>query len=302
MSVMRSILLAGSESQWLRETAPRIGFVRKAVTRFMPGESLEEILPVVQDYEKRGVQTVFTKLGENVKDRAEARAVSDHYLEVLRKVGALGLSTEASVKLTQLGLDLDPEFCFENTLRIVEASEPSRPVWIDMESSPYVDATLKLYENLLAQHKHVGICLQAYLYRTKDDIERLKQIGGAVRLVKGAYREPAEVAYPKKADVDENYFRLTEQLIDSEMPTVVATHDKALIARICTLADKKQARDRVAFTMLYGIQSEEQFRLAKAGWRSKCLIAYGSYWFPWYMRRLAERPANVWFVAKNMLG
>jgi proline dehydrogenase len=302
MNLMRSILLAGSESQWLRQTAPRLGFVRKAVTRFMPGETLEEILPVAREYESQGVQTVFTKLGENVKDRDEARAVSDHYREVLAQVRAQGLATEVSVKLTQLGLDLDPDFCFENLLRIVEASEPSRPVWVDMESSPYVDVTLKLYEKVLAKHPHTGVCLQAYLYRTADDIRRLKEMGGAVRLVKGAYREPESVAFPKKADVDRNFYDLACQLLDSGMRTVMATHDTALIARICRYAEQRGlAKDSFAFTMLYGIQRAEQFRLAREGWRSKCLIAYGSYWFPWYMRRLAERPANVWFVAKNMI-
>jgi proline dehydrogenase len=181
-------------------------------------------------------------------------------------------------------------------------------VWIDMESSPYVDATLELYRNLRQRYSNVGVCLQAYLLRTAEDMDSLLPMGPAIRLVKGAYLEPASVAFPRKADVDENFFSLSAKLLSKEARTagvrsVIATHDVSLIHRVEALAraEKLTGAD-FQFVMLYGIQRAEQLRLARDGWRSGVLISYGTFWFPWYMRRLAERPANVGFVIRNLLG
>lgn len=304
---MRSILLAGSQSTWLRKQATRRRFVRRSVERFMPGEEIEDALRAARTLENQSIGTVFTKLGENVTERAEAEQVTAHYLDAYARIRERGLSTEISVKLTQLGLDIDPEFCAAQVEALVQAAAP-KILWIDMESSQYTDVTLDLYRKALRKHGNAGLCLQAYLHRTADDIQKLLPMGPAIRLVKGAYREPAEIAFPNKADVDENFFQLTRMLLaDDARKTgtryVAATHDPALIRRIEGFV-KEQAipRDCFCFTMLYGIQRAEQFRLAEAGYVSKCLIAYGPYWFPWFMRRLAERPANVWFVAKNLLG
>ncbi len=293
---MRSALLAGSQSIWLREHATRWPFVKRAVRKFMPGEELSDALSVAHGLEASGIGTVFTKLGENVKDRAEATAVTDHYVEALERAKAQGLKTEVSVKLTQMGLDLDLEFCYANLEQVVKAA--SNVVWVDMEYSQYVDSTLALYRRALSKFNNVGICLQAYLYRTDDDLASLLPMKPAIRLVKGAYKEPAEIAFPKKSDVDENYFALTRKMLDAGCRTAIATHDKALIARIAALGHAKKS---YAFTMLYGIQTGEQMRLVRDGHDSRVLVAYGDYWFPWYMRRLAERPANVWFVAKNLM-
>ena len=306
MSMVRSVLLAGSQSRWLREQAPRFRFVRDAVSRFMPGEKLEDALEAARALQRENIAAVFTALGENITDKAEAEAVAAHYVDVLRRIHLSGLRAEVSVKLTQLGLDLDAGLACENLRRIVEAAGPASTVWIDMEASNYTERTLELYRRLRFSHPNVGVCLQAYLYRTREDLESLIPLGPAIRLVKGAYKEPHTVAFPRKRDVDENYFKLAQRMLSEYARTrgvraAFGTHDRALIARIAAHAlSIGLSKDAFQFQMLYGIQRQEQLRLARDGWRSTVLIAYGSYWFPWFMRRLAERPANVWFVARNL--
>ena len=280
--------------------------MRRAVSRFMPGETVQDALAAAQDLERLSIGTVFTHLGENIADKTEAERVTHHYVEVLDQIREAGLGTEVSVKLTQLGLDLSPELCYQNVARIIEQAGLNSVVWIDMEASNYVDATLDLYRRARTAYPNVGICLQAYLYRTKEDIDDLIRRGAAIRLVKGAYKESPAVAYPHKADVDQNYFVLVQRLLSDEarshcVRAAVATHDVKLIRRIIDSAEsKKLGKSSFEFQMLYGIQRQEQLRLAREGWKSIVLIAYGSFWFPWYMRRLAERPANVFFVARNL--
>jgi proline dehydrogenase len=306
MGLSRSILLAGSQSKWLRERATRYRFVRRTVSRFMPGEALDDALASARDLESQGMATVFTHLGENVANPDEVEQVAQHYLGVLDRIQAMRLPAEISVKLTQLGLDLDSDICYANLRRLIERAGPKSTVWIDMEASPYVDATLKLYGRARCVYPNVGVCLQAYLYRTADDLAALMPLGPAIRLVKGAYMEPASLAFPRKRDVDENFFDLTKRLLGDEARRVglraaIATHDVRLIRRTQQLTTSMGlARDSFEFQMLYGIQRAEQLCLAKEGWRSTVLIAYGSYWFPWFMRRLAERPANVGFFLRNL--
>jgi len=307
MAIMRSFFLACSQSAWMRERATHYRFVRRAVSRFMPGETAQDALSAAQQLQKLSIATVFTRLGENITDRSEANAVTEHYLQVLDRIRELGLAAEVSVKLTQLGLDLSPEIAFENLVRIIQHADGASIVWIDMEASNYVDVTLDLYRRARSQYPNTGICLQAYLYRTAKDIESLMAPGFAIRLVKGAYMEAPGVAFPRKSDVDENYFKLARQLLSDParslgIRTAFATHDINLIRRIIGYAEsEKLSTSSFEFQMLYGIQREEQLRLAREGWKSIVLIAYGSYWFPWYMRRLAERPANVFFVLRNLL-
>ena len=306
MSLMRSALLAASQNKWLRENAANYPFVRRSVSRFMPGEHLEAALNAADALEQKKIGSVFTHLGENVTDRQEAQQVAEHYLEVLRRIHAAGLRTEISVKLTQLGLDLSPGFCFENLEKIIQKEKKEAIVWVDMESSSYVDATLELYRKALQKYANVGICLQAYLYRTRKDLEELLPMRPAIRLVKGAYKEPPEIAYPKKADVDENYYALgqimmTAQAAGTCLRAAFGTHDVQLIRRLAEHAAKASlAKSAFEVQMLYGIQREEQERLAREGYRSVVLVAYGTYWFPWFVRRLAERPANLWFMARNL--
>lgn len=306
MALMRSLLLAASQNAWLRKNAVNFPFVRRSVSRFMPGESLEAALQAAHALEQRKIAGVFTNLGENVKDRAEALQVAEHYLEVLRRIQESGLHTEISVKLTQLGLDLSPDFCFQNLDRIIAAENKDSIVWVDMEASSYVDATLDIYERALGKYPNVGICLQAYLYRTQKDLEALLPLRPSIRLVKGAYKEPASLAYPKKLDVDENYFVLAATMMEAQAAgscprAAFGTHDVKLIRRLAEHSARHGfPKSQFEVQMLYGIQREEQERLAREGYRSAVLVAYGTYWYPWFVRRLAERPANLWFMARNL--
>jgi len=302
---MRRSLLKASQSQWLRERAPRYGFMRRAVKRFMPGENVEDALTAAQTLASNGIGTVLTHLGENITDRAEAQEVSKHYLDVLDRIRAANLPAEVSVKLTQLGLDLDNEFCYSNLVALIEHTPAEKTLWIDIEQSPYVDVTLQLYRRARKAYANVGVCVQAYLFRTEKDLDALISIGASVRLVKGAYNEPAEIAFPLKRDVDENYLHLAQRLLSPEsrkmrVRAAMATHDRVLIKKIVEWsASQGIAKAHLEFQMLYGIQRSEQLRLVRDGYRCNVLISYGSFWFPWFMRRLAERPANVLFLARN---
>ncbi len=308
MGLMRTALLAGSESAWLRRRAPHLPFVKKAVTRFMPGERLEDALEAANALQRQGIGVVLTELGENVFDAAQADAATRHYADALEQVRTRGLDCHISVKLTQLGLDVDRERCHAN-LRTLAADAKARNnlVWIDMEQHRYVDATLELYRRVLRDFPNVGVCLQAYLYRTKDDLISLIPLGGGIRLVKGAYREPPDVAMPKKRDVDENFLAMARIMMSGDarasgLRAVFGTHDRRLVAAIHEqMRASGLARESVEFHLLFGIQREEQARLAREQYRVRVLISYGAQWFPWYMRRLAERPANVLFVVKSML-
>jgi len=307
MSMMRSVLLAISENRWMRERGPRLWFVRRAARKFMPGEASDDMLRAAGELRPAGIDAVFTRLGENVTDAAEASAVTRHYLDVLDAIAAQGIRCEPSIKLTQLGLDLGKDQAYAHLRALAERSHATgNYLWIDMEQTSYVDVTLELTRRLKREFPRVGVCLQAYLYRAKDDLKVLIDEGIGVRLVKGAYKEPAELAYPKKADVDENFFALAVTMLEglsrrNGFRPVFGTHDSALIVRIRAHAERAglAARD-VEVHMLYGIQRAEQGRLVNDGAIVRVLIAYGAYWFPWYMRRLAERPANVWFVLRSM--
>jgi proline dehydrogenase len=306
MALMRSMLLAASQNVWLREHAVKYPFVRRSVSRFMPGETLEEALGAAQGLLQRHIGSVFTHLGENVSDRDEAHKVTEHYVEVLDRIHEQKLPSEVSVKLTQLGLDLSPEFCFENLQRIIERENAGAIVWVDMEASNYVDVTLEIYQRALKRYPNVGICLQAYLYRTKKDLDALLPLRPSIRLVKGAYKEDASIAFPKKSDVDENYFALAKEMLRAKatgtcVRAAFGTHDVALIRRLAEhVAQQGWAKSELEVQMLYGIQRAEQERLARDGCRSIVLVAYGTYWYPWFVRRLAERPANLWFMLRNV--
>jgi proline dehydrogenase len=306
--LLRSALLRGSQSAWVRERALRAPFVRRSVSRFMPGERLEDALGAAKALQVRGIGTILTRLGENLSAANEAEGVTRHYLDVLDEVQRARLDCQVSVKLTQLGLDLDPDVCFENLLRLVErAVARENFIWIDMESSGYVDATLDQYRRARAKATRVGVCLQAYLRRTASDLESLLPLEPAIRLVKGAYKEPPEVAFPRKRDVDESYFTLATRFL-SASPAArssllgIATHDAGLLQRLQGfIASREIPPNLYEIEMLYGIQRALQERLVAEGRHLRVLISYGEYWFPWYMRRLAERPANVWFVLKSAL-
>src|SRR6202521_3631936 len=306
MSIVRSMLLAASQNQWLRHHATNYGFVKHSVSRFMPGETFDDALGAAENVRSRKIGTVLTHLGENVKDRAEAQQVTERYLEVLERFQQKDLPAEISVKLTQLGLDLSPELCFDHLNAIISRAPKSSIVWVDMEASNYVDATLDLYRRALQAHPNVGICLQAYLHRTKDDLAKLLPLRSSIRLVKGAYNEPPEIAFSRKRDVDENYFALAKEMLIAKkenrcVRAAFGTHDLVLIRRLSDFCSAEGfARADFEVQMLFGIQRAEQERLANEGCTSIVLVAYGSYWYPWFVRRLAERPANLWFMVRNV--
>lgn len=306
MAILRQALLRASRSRWLERQVRRRGFVRRAVARFMPGETLDDALAAAEAVRGLGISTLLTLLGENVSDPAEAEAVARHYLEVLDRAAERRLDAQISVKLTQLGLDLGVEKV-RGHLGVVarRAAERGSFVWLDMEDSSYTDRTLEIYTELRERHSNVGVCLQAYLRRSERDLSDLLPLRPAIRVVKGAYREPKSLAFPRRSDVDRNYLRLAARLLEAARTDgprpAFGTHDLRLIEEIGSRAQAMGLpKERYEFEMLYGIQRGAQARLAREGYRMRVLISYGSAWFPWYMRRLAERPANLWFVVRNL--
>ena len=305
--VLRKVLLWCARSTWMRERMPRLPFMQKAVRRFMPGDTIDDALGAAVDLQVLGISTIYTKLGENVTEPAGAQAVVDHYLELLRRLGSSEIDGEISVKPTQLGLDVDEDACFANLVALAAAAEAQGSyLWIDMEDSSYVDRTLDLYQRLRASHARTGICLQAYLRRTAKDVERLLPINPAIRLVKGAYDEPKAVAFRTKREVDANYLGVAVTLLRETrtrpLRVGLGTHDVELVAQIASHAAAAGIpKDAFEVQMLFGIRAREQRALARAGYRVQTLIAYGAAWYPWYMRRLAERPANVLFALRQLL-
>ena len=286
-TTMRSILLWMARNPWLRDRLPRLRFARRAVRRFMPGEDAESALTAAKGFEADGITVMFTRLGENVTKIEEGDAVAEHYLGLMDTIGERAIDGEISVKLTQLGYDIDRDRALAHCERLAEkAAGQGRTLWVDMEGSDYVDGTLELYERLHAAHPNTGICLQAYLHRTAADIQRLLPQNPGVRLVKGAYAEKATIAYQKRPEVDANYVALAVAMLEGmraghTVTLGLGTHDVELIEQIAEHADAL-GLDRTAFEveMLYGIRSGEQRRLAKTGYRVQNLIAYDEAWYP----------------------
>lgn len=308
-AVLRSGLLWASTNPTLKARVPRLPFIRRAVSRFMPGENLEDALAACETLRERGIGSLVTLLGENVTTAEQARAVVTHYAGVLDEIARRGLDTEISVKPTHLGLDQGAGVAVRN-LGDLAACATSHPgiAWVDMEGSASMQATLDVYRAVHAAHPNTGLCIQAYLRRTSADLEQLLAPDTAppnLRLVKGAYAEPPAIAFEKKAEVDASFMALAARMLDAAATNpgrlVFGTHDPRAIHAIAEAAVARGLpKTAFEFHMLYGIQREEQQRLAAEGFRVKVLISYGSAWFPWYMRRLAERPANLAFVLRNV--
>ena len=306
--MLRQALLWASRNPWLEQRLPRQAFVKRAVRRFMPGEDPGAALAAAEVFQGQGIGTVLTELGENLSEPSEARTVVERYAALFAEIARRNLDAEISVKPTHLGLDLGPDLASSGIERLAALSAAQRKVlWIDMEGSAYTDATLALYRRARGTQPGVGLCLQSYLRRTAADLESLLDRPPMIRLVKGAYAEPASIAYSRKADVDARFFDLAQRLLTAardhpQARVGIATHDRSLITRIIEAADAARVpRSSYEFQMLYGIQRAEQLRLAQQGFRVRVLISYGPAWFPWYLRRLAERPANLWFVLRNMV-
>jgi proline dehydrogenase len=272
----------------------------------MPGESVSEALNTASEFKAYSISNIFTYLGENITDLSEAGQVTDHYLNVLEKIEESGLPVSISLKLTQIGFDLSKDQTYHNFKSILSlAGKTGNFVWIDMEDSSYTDRTIDFYKAIKTDFPNTGICLQAYLYRTESDIQNLQEISPNIRLVKGAYLESSDVAFPKRKDVDENYLKLAKLLLDGykagQITPSFATHDERLLTQIADYISRSEINScNFNINMLYGIKPGLQRKLAAAGFDVAVLISYGDAWFPWYMRRLAERPANLGFVLKNM--
>jgi len=308
MALARQALLWASRNPWLAERFPKYRFAQAAVRRFMPGTTAESALEATSRRDPAIRGTILTRLGENVTSLADATAVVEHYLQVADMIRDGGAPAQISIKLTQFGLDLSDTATLDNVCRLASHLDAAgNTLWIDMEDSSCVDRTLHVFETLLEQRHNVGVCLQAYLYRTRADLDRLLEKTVAIRLVKGAYREPATVAFPRKRDVDDNFFQLGRTLLAATTNIThgprpgLGTHDIELVRLLAATAETDGVPfDAYEIQMLYGIQTAAQIRLARAGHRVRVLVSYGEEWFPWYVRRLAERPANLWFVVRNM--
>jgi proline dehydrogenase len=308
MPLTRSLFLGLARSESLRRLAIGFGPARAMSRRFVAGEGLDQAVSVVQVLNGQGLLATLDHLGENVTTETEARDSTNEILDLVEAIEGSGLNSGVSVKLTQLGLDLGPWLAAENLQRIVaRAATAGCFVRIDMESHEYVDATLEILAGLWDQYKNVGAVIQSYLHRSPDDVARLVRMGVSVRLVKGAYDEPPAVAYPDKADTDAAFIRLMEMLFSPEARTngvylAIATHDTRLIDWAKGYADQQGIdRKRFEFQMLYGIRSALQRQLVAEGYRVRTYVPYGQQWWPYFMRRLAERPANILFLARNLV-
>jgi proline dehydrogenase len=304
---MRSLLLWCAQNRWLATHVPSWGFARRAVRRFLPGEGFDAALRAAVAFKAQHVGALFTRLGENVTDLAEAGAVVQHYESVVTESAAAGIDFEISVKPTQLGLDIDAGAAYANLQRLAKAAAAAKSfLWIDMEGSPYTDRTIDLYTRLRADNPRTGICLQAYLHRTAADVVNLLPLEPAIRLVKGAYSEAPDRAFQAKRDVDANYLALSTLMLPEvtrgKLRLVLGTHDVELVGRVGRFAESlRLPRAKLEVNMLYGIRTDELVKLGAEGYVVKDLIAYGDAWYAWYLRRLAERPANVLFVARQLL-
>ena len=300
----RSALIYLSRQEGLKDFAARFSLFKKLTTRFIAGESIDEAVAAIREVNTHGCSASFDHLNESVSSIAEIEAEVREYLDVLTRIDETGINSNVSIKLTQFGLEMDPELAYRNARRVVEeAARRGNFVRVDMEASNVTQATIDVFKRLRAEFglNDVGIVLQSYLYRTMDDAQDLLKIPARIRLCKGAYNEPPDVAYPNKKDVDDNYVRVMQLLLSSGIYHGIATHDPKMIDATIDFAQSEGvAKAAFEFQMLYGIRRDLQEQLARDGYGMRVYVPYGKHWYPYFMRRLAERPANIWFVLKNL--
>ena len=303
--ITRSALLYLSQQEGLKDFAARFTPFKKLTTRFVAGEDIEEAIAAIRQINGRGCSASFDHLNESVTDEREAAAETREYLTVLSRIEETGINSNVSIKLSQFGLQIDPELAYRNARTIVaDAASRGNFVRVDMEGSEVTQLTIDIFKRLRAEFglNDVGIVLQSYLRRTMDDARELLKIPARIRICKGAYKEPPEVAFPDKKDVDENYVRVMQLLLSSGIYHGIATHDPKMIeATIDYATREKIGKEAFEFQMLYGIRRDLQEKLAREGYNVRVYVPYGKHWYPYFMRRLAERPANIWFVMKNLL-
>ena len=302
--VTRSALIYLSQREGLKEFASRFRPFKKLTTRFVAGETIDEAVEAIKLINADGCTASFDHLNESVTGEAEAEAEVREYLQILAQIDDTGIRSNVSIKLTQFGLEIDPELAYKNARRVVEdAARRGNFVRVDMEGSNVTEATLDVFKRLRSEFglNDVGIVLQSYLYRTLEDAQELLKLPARIRICKGAYNEPPEVAYPEKKDVDANYIRVMKLLLSSGIYHGIATHDPKMIdATIAYAQQEGIGKEAFEFQMLYGVRRDLQTRLAREGYKMRVYVPYGKHWYPYFMRRLAERPANIWFVLKNM--
>jgi proline dehydrogenase len=302
--VTRSALIYLSRQEWLKEFAAKFRLFKRLTTRFIAGETSDDAITAIRELNAHGCSASFDHLNESVGSVGETEAEVREYLDVLARIDETGIDSNVSIKLTQFGLEIDPELAYRNARRIVEdAARRGNFVRVDMEGSNVTQATIDVFKRLRAEFglNDVGIVVQSYLYRTMDDVRDLLKIPARIRLCKGAYNEPPEVAYPDKKDVDDNYVRVMQLLLSSGVYHGIATHDPKMIEATIDFAQREGiGKDAFEFQMLYGIRRDLQEQMVGDGYRMRVYVPYGKHWYPYFMRRLAERPANMWFVMKNL--
>ena len=300
----RSALIYLSRQEGLKEFAARFSLFKKLTTRFIAGETIEEAIAAIREVNAHGCTASFDHLNEGVTNAKATEAEVTEYLNVLARIDDTGIKSNVSIKLTQFGLEIDPELAYRNARRIVEdAKRRGNFVRVDMEGSNVTQVTLDIFNRLRSEFElnDVGIVVQSYLYRTREDVAALLKIPARIRLCKGAYNEPAEVAYPQKKDNDDNYVRVMQMLLSSGVYHGIATHDPKMIDATIDFTQREGiGKDAFEFQMLYGIRRDLQEQLARDGYGMRIYVPYGKHWYPYFMRRLAERPANIWFVLKNL--
>ena len=303
--VTRSALIYLSRQEGLKDFAARFRPFKKLTTRFVAGETIDGATAAIRELNAEGCSASFDHLNESVANPAEAEAEVKEYRRILARIDDTGINSNVSIKLTQFGLELDPELAYRNARAVVEdAARRGNFVRVDMEGSNVTQQTIDIFKRLRAEFglNDVGIVLQSYLRRTYQDAQELLKLPARIRICKGAYNEPPEVAFPDKKDVDENYVRVMQLLLSSGVYHGIATHDPKMIAATIDFAQREGiGKEAFEFQMLYGIRRELQRQLARDGYNMRVYVPYGKHWYPYFMRRLAERPANIWFVLKNLL-
>lgn len=301
----RSALLWLSGHEGVKDFAARFSFFKKLTSRFVAGETLDEVVPFIRELNTENCTASFDHLNESVGSAVEAGGEVEEYLKILEKIDQKQLKSNVSIKLTQFGLGLDPELAYRNARRVVEeAHSRGNFVRVDMEDSNVTQVTIDIFKRLRAEFglNDVGIVLQSYLHRTLADAQEMVKLPARIRICKGAYNEPPEVAFPDKSDVDSNYVKVMQLLLSSGVYHGIATHDPKMIDATIDFATREGiGKEQFEFQMLYGVRRDLQRQLSRDGFNMRVYVPYGKHWYPYFMRRLAERPANIWFVMKNVL-
>ena len=303
--ISRSALLWLSGHEGVKDFAARFRFFKKLTSRFVAGETLDEVIPYIRELNSENCSASFDHLNESVDSETEANREVEEYLKILEGIDQSHVNSNVSIKLTQFGLGLDHELAYRNARRVVEeAQRRGNFVRVDMEGSDVTQVTIDIFKRLRSEFglNDVGIVLQSYLRRTYTDAQELVKLPARIRICKGAYNEPPEVAFPDKKDVDDNYVKVMQLLLSSGVYHGIATHDPKMIDATIDFATREGiGKDKFEFQMLYGVRRDLQRQLARDGFNMRVYVPYGKHWYPYFMRRLAERPANIWFVLKNML-